>query len=1363
MTGRIKKIAIILGILTAALVFVSGAVLFSGLAWVRSESGNRQVQEWVNRKIPGTLTWKQLDFSLMDGRISLSGCTLDSEGNQRLASFNLFFLKLEPKALMDGNLLIESIHLDRPRLDLTQDKDGELDIITALVPTEMQSPPKPEEEDSAAALPVNIILHELKISDGTVSFDSIPENLQVALEDFSITGKGNLAEQRLDMTLTAARIRAQGPDVGKVTLNGLSGKAGVNLKTPQAQVHLSLAKADGEKADAFSAVVSRLDVRVDADPSAKTGTFALSLSSVEAADSGGRQIRLDRITAEGGGDMPAGTAQVHLTLDETRASAGPDLTAVLERIALQADGGMTGPSGKLNLILGGGEISGNGSRGTIQSMNLAAVFETDSLTDVDLDLVSDLGHLTLNGTASQLTSNQPEADLVLSLDSNMAQALKRLPDAPEVTGRLKADAMLKGPLGNPRARLTLDYPGGRILGQEIQRADIRFTLEDRICHLERFLLNHSGGRLEARGNADLRQAFPEGFLAPDRRLNALAWDATISGRDLLPGTILETLGITGVSGNGSFDLSASGNMNSSPTAKLTLAARDASYAGYPPVTADLEADFNNGTTTFHRLDLSVLSSAVQLEGTVDLLQPGSMTPLAQPVLDIGVETTPILLKEVSAFLPPLADLAPDGSLALKARISGRADRPDADMTLRADRLSLAGETIHRADLDARFTKDTVHLDRLDIAFEKTPEIRLTGWMNLDQAFELSLDAEDIALERFRHVRDAAPLKGRLACRLEGSGTLADPRLQGRLDLDRLRISGKPIQDITADVQIREGLARLEGRLNFDVNAGFNLKNRDFNGTVIFQDTDLVPWFELAGQPDLAGTLNGRISLSGNADQVDQASATAAIGLLDVTFQERYHIAAEGINADIQGKAFELAPFDVNLLDQGRLTLTASGTIGGDIHAKAQGSIPARAAKVAADTLPDLEGRIELDADARIRPDIHSSVIRATVDLKGLGMAIPETPSRLHDINGRITADMTAIEITDLNGYLDEGTFSISGRSSLEKFMPQTYTALLSARALPVTAVEGLEALFDVDLTLEGTIDKSDLKGAIVLDSGSLTREINLNKEILSAITNPTRTRKGVTEEKAPSPYLDNLTLDVTIRSRENFIVDTNLAAMEIHPDIRIQGTPLSPVVSGRSTIDPGTLQHYNKTFTLTRGYIDFVNPYEIKPELDIQAGHEVRDWNILLSVTGPPDALVLSLSSDPELEKADITSLLLRGKTTTELISSEGGTTFSPENALAQFAASSVQDDLRAATGLDILEMGFNDDGSGGVGNLSVTAGKKLTDKLTVKYGTESSGDGQMVQTTSAEYEMTDTITASGFQNTEGTYGGEIRYRLEFR
>lgn len=165
----------------------------------------------------------------------------------------------------------------------------------------------------------------------------------------------------------------------------------------------------------------------------------------------------------------------------------------------------------------------------------------------------------------------------------------------------------------------------------------------------------------------------------------------------------------------------------------------------------------------------------------------------------------------------------------------------------------------------------------------------------------------------------------------------------------------------------------------------------------------------------------------------------------------------------------------------------------------------------------------------------------------------------------------------------------------------------------------------------------------------------------------------------------------------------------------------------------------------------------------------MRDWDILLSVSGTPDNIIFKLSSEPQLEDGDIISLLIRGKTVTELIDAEGGTTFSLAGMLSQVAASAVGDKFKSATGLDIFEVGFNNKSGGSssgndseLGNLNVTVGKELTDRITVKYGTANE-DGIMVSTTSAQYKVTDSISVSGFQDSEGQFGGEVRYRLEFR
>ncbi len=196
---------------------------------------------------------------------------------------------------------------------------------------------------------------------------------------------------------------------------------------------------------------------------------------------------------------------------------------------------------------------------------------------------------------------------------------------------------------------------------------------------------------------------------------------------------------------------------------------------------------------------------------------------------------------------------------------------------------------------------------------------------------------------------------------------------------------------------------------------------------------------------------------------------------------------------------------------------------------------------------------------------------------------------------------------------------------------------------------------------------------------------------------------------------------------------------------------------------PGTVTYQGREFELTRGTVNFVNPYAIEPELDLESEHQIRDWTILLAIAGTPEQLRIDLSSTPAQEHGDIVSLLLTGKTTNELIKAEGGSTTSPAAMLAGIAAASLAEKVRTATGLDTLEVGYEGDSDSSLQDgISVTAGKELTESITVTYGVETR-DGSVVQNTATHYKLSDTVTVSGFQATDGNYGGEIRYRLEFK
>ena len=96
--------------------------------------------------------------------------------------------------------------------------------------------------------------------------------------------------------------------------------------------------------------------------------------------------------------------------------------------------------------------------------------------------------------------------------------------------------------------------------------------------------------------------------------------------------------------------------------------------------------------------------------------------------------------------------------------------------------------------------------------------------------------------------------------------------------------------------------------------------------------------------------------------------------------------------------------------------------------------------------------------------------------------------------------------------------------------------------------------------------------------------------------------------------------------------------------------------------------------------------------------------------------------------------------------------------------ADTFGDDIKKNTGIDILQVeenGNSDDEEEDSG-VTVTVGKHLSDRMTVKYAVESK-DGEIIQRAISEYKLLDNILVSGFQDSKGIYGSEFVFRIEFR
>jgi autotransporter translocation and assembly factor TamB len=287
-------------------------------------------------------------------------------------------------------------------------------------------------------------------------------------------------------------------------------------------------------------------------------------------------------------------------------------------------------------------------------------------------------------------------------------------------------------------------------------------------------------------------------------------------------------------------------------------------------------------------------------------------------------------------------------------------------------------------------------------------------------------------------------------------------------------------------------------------------------------------------------------------------------------------------------------------------------------------------------------------------------------------------------------------------------------------------------------------------------------GGITIVEGSYYRDAKLQGILKEAVLE----RKPPSSPERPDKYdslLDNINLDIKITAQDFFMVSNNIAYLEINPDLNISGKAANPILKGRASVKSGSVTYQKKTFTVTRGVIDFLNPYRTEATIDIAGNATIRGWVITLKISGTPEELAFMLASDPPEEHIDIISLLIVGKTARELTEGKGGASLSTEAIIAKIINTTMGEDIKKRTGLDTFELetlpGENGESDE---RIKVTIGKDLSRRMSVKYSVETA-EGQMTQRTIAEYKFLENILLSGFQDNSGTFGGKIQFRLEFR
>ncbi len=1276
--------------------------------YLNTEQVQARIQAKVNQKIPGTLTWSRNRFSILGGKVDLNDVLLKGPENNKLMELDRLFIHVSWTGLLNGEINVNDIFFENPKVSLSKDRSGNLDLIQAFY-----SPKDtPSESEKSSDLPFNVVVRRLKVFDGFFQYKTA--------EEAADNQKDHVVLQNLNLLITDVNV---GKQKGRLACQ----IEGVNIRSRGVRT-------------AIDQLSLTADVRKD-----RIDALVLDVNT------GGLDVNLTGTVENPFADRPILNlglkSRVFLSQIKDLIPLSSDVSGEVQ-LNSTLEGASYNPDIDLNLSYKGGALFGN----RIDQIHLNCHLKDRSLNIRDLNLYTFVGRFDITGNidfkkafADGLFTANPDLDAI-DYKFSIRQKASQIANLPlgmsGVKGDVNADIELQGKGVDPRtlwANTSLKiYTRKLSLGKGRSPLDVQVTsqagMENGYVKIRNFSADAGRTRFEMNGGYDIFS-------------HQVAAHFKLETPDLTE--VMSNLGITGVLGRINVSGEVSGTAKA-PFMDARLKGENLGFANVRLGNADANIRFSKGQFFLKNGKIFNGNSKLDISGSAQIFDPMNYQRLKTPGFDVALKGDTLFLGD---FVEGMT-----GKFVLNGRVNGDTAHPKGKLELNGENIDLNIQKVHDIQLSLDFDDDRIKFDPFSILIAPGERILVDGWVSLNKNYELRLTSVDISLKNITPLHLGDVDNGKISFNFEGKGNFENPKIKGKVVLNDLRFNTQHLKDIQLEIEVKDHIARISGDPNFALDANYHLQTKAFSASAVFDNTNLTPYLKIVGRNELNGIITGKIEVKGNTDAPDQIKGSADVSRVEILKKQTELIGVRDFKAFLEDGKISIPGVRLNLLKRRGVEIKGNGKLNGDLDLEADGNLPLEIIPLLTDIIPNTTGEAGLSLSMRgnlSRPDF-----RIDVELINAGMAVPVLLQGMHDLNGSVHVTPEAIVLDNIQGMLDTGHFKLSGAIDLKEYEPSRVGLKLKADDLPIMIPGTLETRLSAELDIRGTPEKSLVSGDIQMLEGKYYKDIQLN--LVESLGKKSREEVLVASE-IPWPFLKNMALDITTRHREPFVVDNNMALLALKPDLNIYGSVNRPLVSGRAEVESGTVYFQRKEFNVKKGVFDFINPYKIEPTIDIQSEVEIREWAVFLNVSGTPDNLKFNLSSNPSETKEDILSLLITGKTTQELIAGEGGSSLSPGQMLADVLAETVQKEIKDATGLDIVALEYHEAKDAEESNeVKVTVGKELSRRVTVKYGMQTK-NAKVIQRVMTEYKFLEKVLMNTFQDTEGHYGGGLQFRLEFR
>jgi len=646
---------------------------------------------------------------------------------------------------------------------------------------------------------------------------------------------------------------------------------------------------------------------------------------------------------------------------------------------------------------------------------------------------------------------------------------------------------------------------------------------------------------------------------------------------------------------------------------------------------------------------------------------------------------------------------------------------------------------------------------------ETPAGTLNGQIEYDVAskhYQLELNTLGINLAQVEIVRERhLQVGGTIVANASGSGSIGNPQLTANLRIPQLEFRGQTISNAESQLD-------LAGRqLHVALNAN------GFGATLQSQGQ-----VELAGDYMTSATLYiHSISVGALASRLEAKIQPGINGSADVHASIRGPLKDPSqmvISAEVPAMSFAYQTVHLSLVRplqmeyrNGVATLQQSEIKGTGIDLTFQGAIPLESGapfKIAANgtlnmnLLQEMTTGIQSSGEVQVAITGEGTVSKPTLKgdlrLQNVSLTTASLPVAVNGVTGDIRLSGNRLQVVSLNGSVNGGSMTAQGAVDISTH--PTFDLAVNAKSVDLNYPSAIRTRVDANLRLNGSTSHGALTGRVVIDYLGFTQK----QMDITALAGQFGSGGGLS---TPSPFEKNTTLNIAIQSSSTLSLASNQLSVQGAANLDVVGTLANPVVLGRTTLTGGELFFLGKRYDIQSGTIEFTNPVETKPSVNLYATTTVNQYKISLHFLGPVDEMKTSFTSTPALSQADIINLLAFGQTTEAAAANPTPGSLGAESVLAQGVASQLSGKIQKLAGISQFSITPTIAASGQQNpGAQVAIQQRVSGRLLVTFTTNTAETQETA--VQVQYDLGHGLSVSILRDEFGGYGIDVHLHKSF-